>query len=131
MKIFFIVCSAPEILSSISYIPLVILVSVVPVHLLRFSISTIPLVCVFFNTCISVFKSSTVSFACLIVLSWIFLGFFEGFINFFQLCLLFNFFKGVFHFLFKGIHHFHKVTFKVVFFYFWVRMIKSSFCVST
>ena len=52
-----IVSSAPEILSSISCILLVILVSVVPVHLPRFSISRIPLVCVFFITPISVFKS--------------------------------------------------------------------------
>ena len=55
-----------------------------------------------------------------------FLGFFKGFVNFFQFfgCLLFHFFKGIFHFLFKGHHHFDKVKFKVVFFcFFQVRLL--------
>ena len=52
-----VVSSASEILSFISCILFVILVFVVPVHLPRFSISRIPLVCVFFITPISVFKS--------------------------------------------------------------------------
>ena len=55
-----------------------------------------------------------------------FLGFFKGFVNFFQFfgCLLFHFFKGIFHFLFKGHHYFDKVKFKVVFFcFFQVRLL--------
>ena len=55
-----------------------------------------------------------------------FLGFFKGFVNFFQFfgCLLFHFFKGIFHFLFKGHHHFDKVKFKVVFFcFFQIRLL--------
>lgn len=50
-----IVPSIPEILSSISFILLVMLKSVVPVHLPRFSASRIPSVCVFFIAPISTF----------------------------------------------------------------------------
>ena len=129
MNLFFsIVFSTPEILSFISCILFVILVFVVPVHLPRFSISRIPLVCVFFITPISVFKSWPIYFTCLIVFSWF------SWVSLNDLLISSNFlfvFSSVslrefFCFLFKGLHHLHIVKFKDVFFFFCVRMIKSS-----
>ncbi|EDL36529.1 mCG148246 [Mus musculus] len=56
---FSMVSSAPEILSSISCILLLILVSVVPVLFPRFPISGVASICLFFITSISIFRSWT------------------------------------------------------------------------
>jgi hypothetical protein len=67
------ISTMPEILSSIFYILLVMLVSVAPVDLPRFSISRFPIVCVFFISSIFVFRFSFISFNSVIfffVLSW-------------------------------------------------------------
>ena len=74
ISIYSTVSSMPEILSSISYILLVMLASVVSVLFTRFFISRISSVCVFFIASITTFRFYTVlfnSFTCLIVFSFI------------------------------------------------------------
>ena len=48
----------------------------------------------------------------------VFLDSFKRFLDFFQFLFVFfcHFCKGIFHFLFKGLHHPHKVSFKINFF---------------
>ena len=109
---------------------ILILVSVVPVRLPRFPISSLPSVCVFFITSISFFKSWSVSLtflACFFLIFFCYLWEISSFHLIF-VCYL-HFFMAVVHLLFMFLYHFHIVPFKVDFFYFfWRRVFKSTCC---
>lgn len=121
-----IISSMPEMLSSISCTLLVMLSSIIPVHLLRYSISL---------THQFVFSSlPSFNFQVLDLKIWLFffhfLGFLQGTYWFLPIfiCVFFQFFKGTFHFIFKGLCHL-KVILKVAFFcFFCIGMFRSSHC---
>ena len=96
-----IVSPMPEILSCISCILLVMLAYAVPVHLPRYCISRIPLLCLLY--CLYFNFQILNCFLHLFDFYWL-LGFFKEFIDFIQffVCPFHYFFKAAFHFTLRA-----------------------------